>query len=73
MAALMGEPKSETGKLLAAYTKQLIHGRLLNHKSYIKKYGEDMPEIPRLEMGAGPTPVEFPSADPHGFTPLTLQ
>jgi xylulose-5-phosphate/fructose-6-phosphate phosphoketolase len=29
----------------AGYTKQFIRDRLLDHKSYIHRYGEDMPEI----------------------------
>ena len=29
----------------AAYAKQHIRDRLLDHKSYIHTYGEDMPEI----------------------------
>ncbi|MDI6735259.1 MAG: phosphoketolase family protein [bacterium] len=30
---------------IAAYTKQLIRDKLIQHKEYIVKYGEDMPEI----------------------------
>jgi xylulose-5-phosphate/fructose-6-phosphate phosphoketolase len=30
---------------LAAYTKQTIREKLIEHKEYIRKYGEDMPEI----------------------------
>lgn len=30
---------------VAAYAKQDMHNRLLDHKEYIRKYGEDMPEI----------------------------
>jgi xylulose-5-phosphate/fructose-6-phosphate phosphoketolase len=29
----------------AAYAKQAIHKKLIEHKAYITKYGEDMPEI----------------------------
>jgi xylulose-5-phosphate/fructose-6-phosphate phosphoketolase len=29
----------------AAYTKQFIRDRLIDHKNYIHKYGQDMPEI----------------------------
>ena len=29
----------------AAYTKQYLRNRLLEHKAYVYKYGEDMPEI----------------------------
>jgi xylulose-5-phosphate/fructose-6-phosphate phosphoketolase len=30
----------------AAYAKQLMRVKLLDHKFYIEKLGEDMPEIP---------------------------
>ncbi len=40
----------------AAYTKQLIRDRLLDHKSYIKKYGEDMPEIRNWKWVSDPRP-----------------
>jgi len=29
----------------AAYTKQFIRDKLLDHKNYIHKHGEDVPEI----------------------------
>ena len=29
----------------AASTKQLLRNKLLDHKAYIEKHGEDMPEI----------------------------
>ncbi len=29
----------------AAYTKQTMRGKLVEHKEYIRKYGQDMPEI----------------------------
>jgi xylulose-5-phosphate/fructose-6-phosphate phosphoketolase len=29
----------------AAYTKQFIRDKLIDHKEYVHKYGEDMPEI----------------------------
>ena len=29
----------------AAYFKQAIHNKLMDHKQYIRKYGDDMPEI----------------------------
>ncbi|MCX7595636.1 MAG: phosphoketolase, partial [Fischerella sp.] len=29
----------------AAYVKQMLHNKLIEHKHYIAKYGEDMPEI----------------------------
>ncbi len=30
---------------VAAYTKQAIRGELIEHREYITRYGEDMPEI----------------------------
>lgn len=30
---------------IAAYTKQVIRDKLINHKQYIRQYGQDMPEI----------------------------
>jgi len=30
---------------VAAYTQQFVRDRLIEHKEYIAKYGQDMPEI----------------------------
>ena len=35
----------------AAYAKQAIRDKLLEHKEYISKYGEDMPEITDWQWG----------------------
>ncbi len=35
----------------AAYAKQLIRDKLLDHKNYIERYGEDMPEIRNWKWG----------------------
>ena len=35
----------------AAYFKQAIHEKLIEHKQYIAKHGDDMPAISRLEVG----------------------
>jgi xylulose-5-phosphate/fructose-6-phosphate phosphoketolase len=43
----------------AAYAKQYLRDRLLDHKSYIQKYGEDMPEIRQWTWGG-----ERPGAEP---------
>ncbi|HEU4506568.1 MAG TPA: hypothetical protein VFR79_17185, partial [Nitrospira sp.] len=35
----------------AAYAKQAIQEKLLDHKQYIARYGEDMPEITDWQWG----------------------
>jgi xylulose-5-phosphate/fructose-6-phosphate phosphoketolase len=35
----------------AAYFKQAIHDQLIEHKEYIAKYGDDMPEISGWKWG----------------------
>lgn len=44
---LVGDVIDRVPKLgyLAAYAKQAIRDKLIEHKEYIRKYGEDMPEI----------------------------
>jgi xylulose-5-phosphate/fructose-6-phosphate phosphoketolase len=37
----------------AAYTKQYLRDRLLDHKAYIRRHGEDMPEIRNWRWGLG--------------------
>ncbi|MCX5684920.1 MAG: phosphoketolase family protein [Planctomycetota bacterium] len=37
----------------AAYAKQYLRDKLLDHKTYIKKHGEDMPEIRNWKWGGG--------------------
>jgi xylulose-5-phosphate/fructose-6-phosphate phosphoketolase len=37
----------------AAYTKQYLRDKLLDHKAYIRKHGEDMPEIRNWRWGLG--------------------
>ena len=36
----------------AAYAKQFLRDKLLDHKDYINKHGEDMPEIRHWKWGA---------------------
>jgi len=36
----------------AAYAKQAIRDKLIEHKQYIARYGEDMPEIREWRWGA---------------------
>jgi xylulose-5-phosphate/fructose-6-phosphate phosphoketolase len=38
----------------AAYAKQAIRDKLLDHKQYIRKYGQDMPEIRNWKWGQAP-------------------
>jgi xylulose-5-phosphate/fructose-6-phosphate phosphoketolase len=35
----------------AAYAKQAIHNKLMEHKEYIARYGDDMPEITGWQWG----------------------
>jgi xylulose-5-phosphate/fructose-6-phosphate phosphoketolase len=37
----------------AAYVKQAIRDKLIDHKNYIHAYGEDMPEIRNWKWNAG--------------------
>jgi xylulose-5-phosphate/fructose-6-phosphate phosphoketolase len=40
----------------AGYAKQSLRDRLLDHKNYIHKYGQDLPEIRNWRWGAKPGP-----------------
>jgi len=46
----------------AAYAKQFIRDRLLDHKNYIRKHGEDMPEIRNWKWARGETQKRKPLA-----------
>ena len=37
----------------AAYAKQFLRDKLLDHKAYINKHGEDMPEIRNWKWSLG--------------------
>ena len=39
----------------AAYAKQFLRDKLLDHKKYIDRHGEDMPEIRNWKWGRGET------------------
>jgi xylulose-5-phosphate/fructose-6-phosphate phosphoketolase len=39
----------------AAYFKQSIHDKLIDHKEYIAEYGDDMPAITGWKWGAKET------------------
>lgn len=56
---LVGDVIDRVPKLgyLAAYTKQDIHNRLIEHEEYITKYGEDMPLV-RNWKWPGSTPAK---------------
>jgi len=43
----------------AAYAKQAIRDKLIEHKQYITRYGEDMPEVRDWQWGGG----KYPAAD----------
>ena len=36
----------------AAYTKQMLRNKLIDHREYVRKYGDDMPEISGWSWGA---------------------
>lgn len=38
---------------VAAYVKQAVRDKLIDHKAYIAKYGQDMPEVRQWRWGAG--------------------
>jgi xylulose-5-phosphate/fructose-6-phosphate phosphoketolase len=40
----------------AAYAKQAIRDKLLEHKEYIARYGDDMPELKEWRWGGGTAP-----------------
>ena len=43
----------------AAYAKQYLRDKLLDHKAYIDKHGEDMPEIRNWQWKTGPRNRRF--------------
>jgi xylulose-5-phosphate/fructose-6-phosphate phosphoketolase len=64
-------------KYTAAHVKQMLHDKLIEHKQYITKYGEDMPEIqdwqwryysapdgePQTKSYVAPNPAGSPSQE----------
>jgi CBS domain-containing protein len=46
---------------LAAYAKQAMRDKLIEHKAYIRKYGEDMPEVSKWRW----SPAELSAPDPE--------
>jgi xylulose-5-phosphate/fructose-6-phosphate phosphoketolase len=51
---LVGDVIDRVAKLgpRAAYAKQAIRDKLIDHKHYIERYGEDMPEVRDWRWGA---------------------
>jgi xylulose-5-phosphate/fructose-6-phosphate phosphoketolase len=49
----------------AAYAKQAMRSRLMDHKAYICRYGDDMPEITGWRWGqeAASAPAQSTEAD----------
>jgi xylulose-5-phosphate/fructose-6-phosphate phosphoketolase len=47
----------------AAYAKQAIQEKLVEHKRYIAKYGEDMPEITNWQWGQGSSKTKRSSTE----------
>src|SRR5262249_62345087 len=47
----------------AAYAKQAIRDRLIDHKEYIAKHGDDMPEIQAWRWGADEKDAKQSRAD----------
>ena len=47
----------------AAYAKQAIHNKLIEHKEYISRYGDDMPEIVGWSWGQAATSAAVRSTE----------
>ncbi|MCA1408174.1 hypothetical protein I6F26_28580, partial [Ensifer sp. IC3342] len=50
----------------AAYFKQAIHAKLIEHREHIEKYGDDMPQISGWKWGAKSTPPARPRTSTEG-------
>ena len=48
----------------AAYAKQAIHNKLIEHKEFIARYGDDMPEI--TDWSDGGRPRHLAGSAPRG-------
>ena len=46
-------PRGRRGATRAAYAKQAIRDKLMDHSEYIRRYGDDMPEIKNWTWGGG--------------------
>jgi xylulose-5-phosphate/fructose-6-phosphate phosphoketolase len=47
----------------AAYAKQAIHNKLIEHKEFIARYGDDMPEITEWKWGQAAASVGIRSTE----------
>lgn len=50
----------------AAYFKQAIHAKLIEHREHIEKYGDDMSQISGWKWGAKSTPSARPTTSTEG-------
>jgi xylulose-5-phosphate/fructose-6-phosphate phosphoketolase len=50
----------------AAYFKQAIHNKLIEHRQYIEKHGDDMPEIRGWKWGIDASPAETDGTSTEG-------
>jgi xylulose-5-phosphate/fructose-6-phosphate phosphoketolase len=47
----------------AAYAKQVIRDKLIDHREYIRQFGDDMPEIKNWTWGQS-APADYPQYVP---------
>ena len=53
---LVGDTVDRVPKLrdTAAYVKQAMRNKLIDHKTYVDQHGDDMPEVVNWRSGAAP-------------------
>jgi xylulose-5-phosphate/fructose-6-phosphate phosphoketolase len=47
----------------AAYAKQALRNKLIDHREYVSRYGDDMPEIKNWTWGGAGRKAESTEAD----------